>query len=251
MLKKERQKKILALINKNDYMTIPELAKRLSVSDMTIRRDVTELAQQQLLTKLYGGAQKIEKLTKELATSEKINAKVAEKQYIGKVMNRLIPNNSTIFIGAGTTTLYALPEIKRENLFIVTNSLLAFNYVIQKTDYRVFLTAGEFSRTTEEFYGEVAEKSLANLNIDLAFASTNGIFEDNVTTANSAEGAIQRAAFERSKKKCIVADSSKFNRSDIYTFTRLSEMDYLITDHHLAEQLFDHYKQYTNIIKEE
>ena len=48
MLKKERQEKILALVNQHDYLSIAEIAKTLDVSDMTIRRDITELANQSL-----------------------------------------------------------------------------------------------------------------------------------------------------------------------------------------------------------
>lgn len=82
--------------------------------------------------------------------------------------------------------------------------MLAFNYLIYNTDYRVLLTGGEFSRTTEEFYGEIAEKSFDNLNIDIAFAATNGVFDNNITTANSIEGSIQRVAFAHSRKNALL-----------------------------------------------
>ncbi|WP_439443309.1 DeoR/GlpR family DNA-binding transcription regulator [Listeria aquatica] len=251
MLKKERQEKVLDLLRLNDYLSIPELSSKLNVSDMTIRRDISELAERSLLVKIYGGAQKLEKIEYELSTQEKINTNVPAKQFIGKVMNSMISDNDTIYIGAGTTILHALAEIKKANLFVITNSLLAFNYLLYNTDYRVLLTGGEFSRTTEEFYGEIAEKSFDNLNIDIAFASTNGVFNNNVTTANSNEGAIQRVSFKHSRKKCVVADSSKFNRSDVYTFYSLSDIDFLITDDQISDQTFDYYSSFTTIVKEE
>ncbi|HFE9850368.1 TPA: DeoR/GlpR family DNA-binding transcription regulator [Enterococcus faecalis] len=251
MLKKERQERILDLLHKNDYLSIPEISSNLGVSDMTIRRDINELAEQSLLVKIYGGAQKLEKVEQELSTQEKIDTNVPEKRFIGKVMNSIISDNDTIYIGAGTTMLHALPEIKKANLFVITNSLLAFNYLIYNTDYRVLLAGGEFSRTTEEFYGEIAEKSFDNLNIDIAFASTNGVFDNNVTTANSIEGSIQRVAFAHSRKKCVVADSSKFNRSDVYTFYSLSDIDYLVTDYKLSNSLKEYYSTFVKILKEE
>ena len=146
MLKKERQEKILDLLHANDYLSIPEISSNLKVSDMTIRRDINELAEKSLLVKIYGGAQKLEKIEQELSTQEKIDTNVSEKKFIGKVMNSIISDNDTIYIGAGTTMLHALPEIKKANLFVITNSLLAFNYLIYNTDYRVLLTGGEFSR---------------------------------------------------------------------------------------------------------
>lgn len=250
MLKQERQEKLLDLLQQHTYLSIVEIASRLGVSEMTIRRDISELAEQRKLTKLYGGAQKLDILEKELSTGEKIYTNVEQKKYIGKIINNLIYDNAVIFVGAGTTIFYALAELKLKNLFVITNSLIAFNYLREHTNYRILLTGGEFSHTTEEFVGEVAVRSFDNLNIDFAFAATNGIFDNNVTTAHFDEGSVQNAAFAKAKETCIVADSSKFGVSDIYTFTRLDEHDYLITDNNISDELFEHYSNYIKILKE-
>ncbi|MDB6353728.1 DeoR/GlpR family DNA-binding transcription regulator [Trichococcus sp. K1Tr] len=250
MLKKERQNRILHLLDETSYLTIVEIATQLEVSEMTIRRDVTELAKENKLKKLYGGAEKLSSEKKELSTQEKIYANIEEKKYIGKVMNEIIKDNSTVFVGAGTTILYALQLINRKNLFFITNSLIAFMYLKENTDYRIILTGGEFSHVTEEFVGEVAVKSFENLNIDIAFAATNGIVDNNVTTAQFVEGSVQIAALAKAKIKCIVADSSKLDVSDIYTFYNLSEFDYLITDEKISDDTLNHYSQYTTILKE-
>ena len=52
MLKKERQNKILELLEEHSYLTIVEIADVLEVSEMTIRRDVTELSKKNKLKKL-------------------------------------------------------------------------------------------------------------------------------------------------------------------------------------------------------
>ncbi|MGB7474379.1 DeoR/GlpR family DNA-binding transcription regulator [Trichococcus sp.] len=250
MLKKERQSRILDLLDEHSYLSIVEIAAPLDVSEMTIRRDITELAKENKLKKLYGGAEKLSAEKKELSTQEKIYANIDEKKYIGKVMNEIIKDNSTIFVGAGTTILYALQLINRKNLFFITNSLIAFMYLKENTDYRIILTGGEFSHVTEEFVGEVAVKSFENLNIDIAFAATNGIIDNNVTTAQFVEGAVQNAALAKAKIKCIVADSSKLDVSDVYTFCNLNEFDYLITDEKISKETLNHYSQYTTILKE-
>lgn len=250
MLKQERHEKILLLLDQNEYLTVTEISKLLNVSGMTIRRDISEMAEYNKLVRVYGGAQKLNIKEKEYSTSEKIDKHVEAKKYIGKVMNSLISNNSTIYLGAGTTIYYAVAEIKKENLKIVTNSLIAFNYLIENTEYEVILTGGEYNKITEEFIGEFAERTFENLNIDIAFAATNGIYHDNITTSNPQEGSIQRKAFEQSKVKVIVADSSKLNVSDVYTFYKLSDADIMITDNHIPQQVKDYYSEFINIIKE-
>ena len=81
MLKKERQNKILELLEEHSYLTIVEIADVLEVSEMTIRRDVTELSKKNKLKKLYGGAEKLDSQIKELSTQEKIHAKKKKKKY--------------------------------------------------------------------------------------------------------------------------------------------------------------------------
>lgn len=80
MLKQERQERIIDLIQQHTYLSITDIASRLDVSEMTIRRDVTELAKQKKLIKLYGGAQKLDVLDKELTTGEKISTNVEQKK---------------------------------------------------------------------------------------------------------------------------------------------------------------------------
>lgn len=251
MLKQERQERIIDLIQQHTYLSITDIASRLDVSEMTIRRDVTELAKQKKLIKLYGGAQKLDVLDKELTTGEKISTNVEQKKYIGKLMNHLIHDNSIIFVGAGTTIYHALSEITRKNLFVITNSLISFNYLKDNTDYRILLTGGEFIPTTEEFIGEVAKRSFETLNIDYAFIATNGIFDNNITTAQYDEGEIQNAAIAKARVSCIVADSSKLGVSDVYTFQQMDQMNYLITDNLIKNEWVNHYSQFTKILKEE
>lgn len=248
MLKEERQNKIIDLLESESFLTVSNISTQLEVSEMTIRRDLNQLAQENKLIKVHGGAKKIE--PKELSTSEKINCNVSEKKEIGMFMNSLIKDDQVIYIGAGTTIFYALSHITKKNLYIITNSLIAFNYINENTDYKVILTGGEFNSRTEEFIGNIAEKSFKTLNIDIAFAATNGIFDNNVTTSTSLQGGVQNAAFQSSRIKCIVADSSKLNKSDIFTFYKLSNLDFLITDSKITDDDYKKYSSYTTVVKE-
>lgn len=251
MLKMERQDKILSLLSQNDLLTTSHIAEQLNVSGMTIRRDIQELYEQNKLLRIYGGIQRVNNKDREFSTNEKLNNFIKEKKHIGKVMNSLIKDNDVVYLGAGTTILHALKEVTKNNLFIITNSLLAFNYIIEETDYKVILTGGMFNTNTEEFYGPVAENSFNNLNINISFAATNGVYLDNITTSSDSMGGIQQVALNNSKIKVVVADHTKFNTSDIYTFYKLSDIDFLITDDSISQDIFNYYNQFTNIINHE
>lgn len=251
MLKIERQDKIMSLLDMNDILSTKSIADSLGVTGMTIRRDIYDLENQGLVVKIYGGVQKVQKSLKELSTNEKINNNIAEKEEIGRIMDSLISDNMTIYLGAGTTILHALKMFTKKNLFIVTNSFIAFKYIIEETDYKVVLCGGEYNKNTEEFNGDLAERAFENYNIDIAFASTNGIYSNNITTSNVENGRIQKAAYKVAKVKAILADHTKLNKSDVYTFHHLDDVDFLITDSLVNSDIADYYGQMTKILNKE
>ena len=51
-----RHENILKLIRANGFMPIEELARRLDVTPQTIRRDINQLSEENLLRRCHGGA---------------------------------------------------------------------------------------------------------------------------------------------------------------------------------------------------
>lgn len=243
----ERLKRIKSLVDSTGYIPTSDIATQLNVSPMTIRRYLNDLNRKKQIIKVYGGAQSVTSSVSEYTTDEKMNKNVLEKKDIAKKLGELIPDGSTIFLGAGTTLLYDVLALKDKNLTFVTNSLPAFSE-LNKVNCHVILSGGELYKNTSEFLGPIAERVFDGINIDIALGSTNGIINDQVTTNNSQEGGIQNTAFQHANKTAIVADHTKLDKSDTFTFRKLSEFDYLVTDSNIDKQLLDKYSKYTKII---
>lgn len=252
MLKKERHNIIIGLLEEEKFLLVKDIASKLNVSGMTIRRDINELANQDKVIKLYGGVQikENEDNFRVRTMYEKMKSNIEEKKKMGIIMNNLISDNSTIYLGAGTSMLFGAKELNKKNITIVTNSILSFNYLQENTEYKLVLVGGNYNHLIGEFDGDDAEVFLNNINIDIAFAGTNGIYHNNVTTSNTSGGKIIRKVFENSKVKVIVADNTKFNKSDIYTFYKLEDIDIVITDDGIDKQIKDYYSKFTKIIEE-
>lgn len=244
-LQEKRLTAINNLLRKTGFMTTVDIAKNLQVSSMTIRRDLKRLEESGDITRIYGGAKS--NYQAESTTNEKLQKNIDEKKEIAKLLADQIANNSTIYLGAGTTLLQAVPLLVTKNLTFVTNSLVAFNE-INKSDCRLFLTGGELHRNTEEFLGEKAENIFDGLNFDYAICSTNGINGNSVTTSTIPEGNIQNIAMEHAEKSLIVADHTKLNHSDIITFQKLDQFDFLMTDSKISKEGIKKYSQYTKVI---
>ena len=244
-LQEKRLTEINKLLRKTGFMTTVDIANNLQVSSMTVRRDLKRLEEQGKITRIYGGAQS--NFQPESTTNEKLQKNISEKKEIANLLAKQIANDSTVFLGAGTTLLMAVPLLVTKNLTFVTNSLPAFNE-INKSKCRLFLTGGELHRNTEEFLGEKAENIFEGLNFDYAICSTNGINDNSVTTSTIPEGSIQNVAIAHSKKSLVVADHTKLNHSDIITFRDLNKFDFLVTDPQVSKNDVEKYSKYTKVI---
>ncbi|MGQ2375385.1 DeoR/GlpR family DNA-binding transcription regulator [Companilactobacillus zhachilii] len=248
MIKEERHERILQIIDREGFIETEELAKMLSVTGMTIRRDVSELEKKNKCIRVRGGVESLQTNKKsEKTTKEKLSLNNELKNQIANKIDRIIKDGQNIFLGAGTTINATLPMLVNKNLHIVTNNLEAFNFLIDHGE-DVMLTGGKLHKTTGEFYGEVAIRSFENLLFDYAIGSTNGIYGQNITTANTGEGHIQMEAFKHGKKIIIVADHTKFDESDMYTFITSEKVDFLITDNEISDSLLKKYSKFYNII---
>lgn len=100
MNKYDRLDEITKLINKRGTVRTNEIVEGLNVSDMTVRRDLAELEEKGVLTKIHGGARSNSAFQyKEMSHQEKHTHYIEEKRYIAKKAVELIENGDTIFLG--------------------------------------------------------------------------------------------------------------------------------------------------------
>lgn len=246
MLKQDRQNAILALLkaSKDEAITTVSIANNLNVAPMTIRRDLVELENEQLVTRVYGGA----RIFSEKTTEQKRHIEIVAKREIGRAMTQLIKPRMTVYLGAGTTIYNSLDFVpKRDDILYVTNSDISFHYLVKK-GANVILSGGSYHDTTDEFVGGAAEDTISNYFYDVAFISTNGIWEGSVTTSNEPEGDIQNVAMHNAKQRYLVCDHTKFGRADRYGFSKLQDFNGVITDSLISSIAQKQTKEQTTLI---
>lgn len=243
-MKQHRQKEILSILDELHYVSIKYLANHFDVSEMTIRRDINELHDEKLAIKQNAGIRKKESI---LSTDIKLQKNVREKMHIGKVMANMIDVNDVIFIGAGTTVYYSVKYIPDHYGAILTNSLVSFNQLNASGFENIFLTGGQFFPKTGEFFGSHAENLIDQFNIDKTFLATNGIMNENITSPNLSLARIQTKVISESKENYILADHTKFDVADSFTFTKTNLVSAIITDDNIDKNTLLKYEELTNI----
>lgn len=253
MIKAERQDKVRQLLDAQGTVSVKEISDTLGVSDMTIRRDLEELASRGEIERVHGGARSANghaqsMLRREYSHSEKRSKHADEKLQIAQTAASLVEENMTVFLGAGTTVEQMATHLPAVNLRIITNSLSVFNILEEREDYELCLVGGIYRPRTAAFVGPIAEGALDAIGVDAAFIGANGVLGDDVSTSNMEEGHIQQLAFGKADTRYLIADTSKIGKRDFYTFYHLSDLDGLVTESDISATQKAAVEEFTRVI---
>ncbi|MEU8352652.1 DeoR/GlpR family DNA-binding transcription regulator, partial [Streptomyces sp. NPDC048845] len=125
LLAEQRRALILDEVRRRGGVRVNELTRRLSVSDMTVRRDLDVLARQGMVEKVHGGAVPVaEASSHEPGFEAKSSLEPGAKESIARAAAALVAPGSAIALSGGTTT-FALAHhlLDVPELTVVTNSV--------------------------------------------------------------------------------------------------------------------------------
>lgn len=254
MNKQERLAEITRLVHQRGTIRISEIVTLLNVTDMTVRRDLAELEEQGILTKIHGGARSNKAFQyREYSHSEKDIQHREQKKEIARRAASLIEEGETIFLGPGTTVAFLAEEIRNTRLTVITNCMPIFRILFQKKteDFHVFLLGGEYRQVTESFVGEITNTSLQEMHFSKAFVSANGLKGSTVMTSTLAEAYTQRLAIDHAVEKYLLLDSSKIGKDDFASFYHLKDLTAIMTDAQMDQEGLQFLEQYTEVIPPE
>ena len=239
MLARQRQELILDAVRTTGGVRVSELLERLGVSDMTVRRDIDELARRGLVTRVHGGATAAGSSVEEPGFAVKAALHTAAKQAIAEAAATLVEPGASVALSAGTTThavasvLLGIPR-----LTVVTNSLRVGEvlHAAARDDLTVVLTGGE--RTpSDALVGPVAVATLRGLHVDWLLMGVHGMdAEAGFTTPNLVEAETNRALVASARQVAVVADNSKWGVVGLSTIAALDEVDVVVSDDDLAPE---------------
>ncbi len=239
MLARQRQARILEEVRRAGGVRVSELTVLLGVSDMTIRRDLDQLAAEGAIHKVHGGAVLGNQVPEEPAFEAKGNLAQPAKQAIAARAAQMIAPGSAVALSAGTTT-WALGRhvAPIPGLTVVTNSTAVADTVCSADSAKqtVILTGG-VRTPSAALVGPIADAAIRSLHFDQLFLGVHGMDATaGFTTPNLAEAATNRALIDRAQVVIVLADSSKWATVGLADFGPLSIADILITDDGLPDE---------------
>lgn len=241
--KNQRIKQIINLLKMKNAVSIKELTRQFAVSEMTIRRDLSLLSDDNIIELISGGAiLKSENGSEEdedkYFISNEETKRTREKVKIAKKAAALIEPNDTIILDVGSTT-ENISQFIRED-FPVTILCYALNILVdiyRKKNCRPIFAGGYFHENTLMFESSDGINLIRKIRADKAFISAAGVSETlGVTCANPYEIDTKKAVLQSAKTKILVVDSTKFGKVKVAYFADLQVFDMVITDNELSEE---------------
>lgn len=232
MSKEERYNAIMNLLLQHNSMLVTDLADKLNVSSVTIRKDLTELEKAQRLYRNHGKAILISPYAPNRSISEKEKYRTDEKQIIGSYGARLIEQNDSIIIASGTTVHALARNINPTAPLTVITASMKVSEILSVSDYINIIQLGGFLRHSSlSVVGNNAEEFLTNFACSKLFIGVDGIDLDfGITTTDMQEASLNRAMMKAAQKTIVLADSSKFGRRGFSKIANMEDVDHIITD---------------------
>ena len=222
----ERHSRILSLLQQNGSISVTQLSELFKVSEVTIRKDLSYLEQQN------GSAILISPYISDRHVNEKEKKNVAEKRAIGAAAAALVSQDDSIIIASGTTMAFLAREIKPVGrLTVITAAVPVTQILSQHADVDVIQLGGITRSSSVSVVGPFAEAMLRNFNCSKLFVGVDGIdTEFGLTTTNVLEASLNDAMINAAQKVVVLADSSKFGRRGFSKICDLEAVDRIITD---------------------
>lgn len=216
----ERQKEILGILYQKGKVSVGELAQTLFVTEMTIRRDLTEMEKGGFLRRYRGGA--VLKINLgEMPVSQRLLVDQEEKEKLAKKCLPFIRDNSTVFIDSSSTCQYLIPHLaQHKNITIVTNSVGAL-LTASQLHIPCILVGGEYYAQDMCMVGSLAEQTVRNLNVDIAFFTTAAISDDGVISDfDLKQTTVRKLIMENAAQSIFLFEQDKRGKKLLYTLCR-------------------------------
>lgn len=251
MIRTARLSAIEALLQQHGVLSTQELASRLEVSAVTVRRDLDAMADAGRIERVFGGAALPADLreTEAIAPADQpfhevLALNAGPKRTVAELAASRIADGDTVFLDIGTTVYTLAGLLADRTLTVVTGSMAVVELLAEAPGIELIILGGEFNREYRCTQGVAVEDGLRRLPIDRAILGCSGVSESGIVRDTDAvQARIKQAAIRAARESWLLADSSKFPGVGGHFAADLSGLDLLVLDRPLdpcSDHLTDH-----------
>src|SRR5438093_12493584 len=172
----ERMQQVLRMLETRDSVHVTELTEAFSVSEVTVRSDLTELARQGLVARVRGGVRALQRGQSELAFDVRLRLQADEKRGIARAAAAMVGDGEAVALDSSTSAYYLALELRgKRELVVVTNGLLIAAALADSPGVTVLVTGGMLRLPAMSLVGEMAADVLRTTQINKGFFGARGL----------------------------------------------------------------------------
>ena len=227
----ERQAQILALLEKEKSISGHRLARLLSISESSVRRDLAALEEIGKIKRTFGGAVLFEAAEREVSLMYRRSQHMQEKAEIAQKASRHLRDGMMIFLDASSSAAQMIPYLEGfKDITVVTNSP-STSMKLGELKIRNYCTGGLLLNHSIAYVGSGAADFVSRFTADILFFSCRGLSDDGILSDSMEEEVqIRRVMLQNAKKKIFLCDRSKYGQSYPYRLCKIEEVDEVISE---------------------
>ncbi len=223
---------VLHLLETRDSVHVAELAEAFSVSEVTIRSDLSALARQGLVARVRGGVRALQQGQSEVGFDLRLRLEVERKRAIGRAAAALVNEGEAVALDASTTAYYLALELRgKRELVVVTNGLLVATALADAPGISVLVTGGMLRLSAMSLVGDLGTDVLRTTRINKGFLGARGLsLERGLMDLNPDEVRIKQEMADACEQVYGIFDGTKWHRSALLAFVPVDQLAGIITD---------------------
>ena len=208
--------------------SVRELSELLSVSEVTIRQDLTLLEDKGILKRIHGAAMlnDVDDLAVRLGINYPVKLKIAEKAA------GFVKEGETVLIESGSVNaLLATLLVKTKKVTILTTNIFIARQFRDMRNASIILLGGLYQHESESMVGMLTKTGIDILNFSKAFLGIDGYEETSgFTSRDMLRAEISAYIISKCDDSFIVSDSTKFGKKELATIGYPGDISHLVTD---------------------
>lgn len=225
----QRRDELRRLLEEAGYVSSHRLAADFGVSQMTIRRDLRQLAAAGHARRVTGGASLPVAGTGGAPFEQRSAAGAGQKRAIAAAAAALLPRVGSLALDAGTTIASLGPHLPA-GLTVVTHSVPLITSCAARGDLDLIGLGGAYQNATRSFGGPATRADLEELSVDMAVLSATAVRATGGYCANTLDAETKQGMARIATRVILLVDSTKIGSSAPIRFGTLDSVDVLVTD---------------------
>jgi DeoR/GlpR family transcriptional regulator of sugar metabolism len=228
----ERMQRVLQMLETRDSVHVTELSEAFAVSEVTVRNDLSALAQQGLVARVRGGVRPLQRGQSELGFDFRLRLEVERKQAIARAAAAMVDDGEAIALDASTTAYFLALELRaKRELVVVTNGMLIAASLADAPGITVLVTGGMLRLSAMSLVGDLGADLLRATRINKGFLGARGLsLERGLMDLNPDEVRIKQEMAEACERVIGILDGTKWHRSALLSFVPADGVHAIVTD---------------------